>query len=70
MLLLLVPIDLAWVFDEMRRYPEHGRDADFVFWFGVLLRAFLFNTLLLPVNWLGLKRHQRQRAFPIEMTFG
>ena len=51
---LIVILDLRWVFDDMRNHPEHGRDADFVFWFGVLCRIVLFNVILSPVFFGGL----------------
>jgi hypothetical protein len=51
--LLLVAIDVHWIFDEMRHHPENGRDADFYFWFGVLARLVVFNGILAPVSLIG-----------------
>ena len=65
--LFIVPIDVAWIFDEMRNHPENERDADMVFWFGVFVRTFLFNMVLIPVSIAGLKLRARSRRTPIEM---
>lgn len=52
---VIVIIDVSWIFKDMRQHPENGRDADFVFWFGVLCRIALFNVVLSPVSVIGLK---------------
>ena len=58
---LIVFVDIHWIFKDMREHPENGRDADFVFWFGVLCRIALFNVVLLPATIAGLKFWQRRR---------
>ena len=54
--IMIVFIDVHWIFKDMREHPENGRDADIVFWFGVLCRIILFNLVLIPVSVIG-KRH-------------
>lgn len=68
--LAIVLIDVRWMFADMRQHPEHGRDADFVFWFGVMCRVVLFNVLLLPVSVIGLRLRARHRQTPRETTAG
>jgi hypothetical protein len=68
--LVVIPIDVAWIFDDMRYHPEHGRDADFAFWSGVLFRTVLFNIVLLPVSLIGWKLRACGRRAPIEMNIG
>ncbi len=58
---LIVFLDARWIFQEMREHPENGRDADFVFWFGVLCRMLLFNIVLLPATFAGLRYRARAR---------
>lgn len=57
----IIFIDVNWIFDDMRQHPENGRDADIVFWFGVLCRIALFNAVLLPVSVAGLLLRARCR---------
>jgi MFS family permease len=53
---IIVFLDVRWIWDQMRNHPEEGRDADFVFWFGVLCRILLFIFLLTPVSFCGFWR--------------
>lgn len=57
--ILIYILDSMWITADMREHPEHGRDADFVFLFGVLIRIVLFNTVLLPVTFIGMKLRAR-----------
>lgn len=50
---LLVAIDVDWIFTEMREHPENGRDADGIFWMGLIGRFLIFNMILLPVSITG-----------------
>jgi|GEM_PF-5346548 hypothetical protein len=59
--LLVVQIDVNWIFDDMRQHPENGRDAGIVFWFGVLCRISLFKSVLLPFSAIGLLLRSRRR---------
>lgn len=58
---LIVVVDVNWIFEEMRKHPERGRDADFIFWFGVIFRLVVFNVVLLPVTVVGLKVRRRRK---------
>jgi hypothetical protein len=49
------------MFKDMREHPATGRDADFVFWFGVLYRIGLFNVVLVPASIIGM-RHRARRS--------
>lgn len=60
----IVCLDVNWIFQDMRVHPENGRDADFVFWLGVLLRVVFFNTLLSPVTLIGLWLSSRPSRDP------
>src|SRR5689334_23315709 len=51
---VIVVLDIRWIFDEMQHHPENGRDADLIFWFGMLCRVVFFNAFLTPVALLGL----------------
>jgi hypothetical protein len=51
--IVLVVLDVRWIFDEMRHHPENGRDADFIFWFGVMARLAVFNAILVPISLIG-----------------
>lgn len=59
---LIIGIEVQSVFKEMREYPESGRDADFVFWFGVLLRIGIYNALVLPFGFVGLRLRDEAAA--------
>ena len=61
---IIVFVDVNWIFKDMRQHPENGRDADFVFWLGVLFRMVLFNLVLLPVSIRGLRHRARSRVTP------
>ncbi len=63
---VIMVIDVHWIFDDMRNHPENGRDADFVFGFGVLCRIILFNLLLVPVGILGRRIRARRRQLVSE----
>jgi len=63
---LIIFIDVHWIFKDMREHPENGRDADFVFWFGVLGRIVLFNLVLLPATISGLLLRARSRRIAHE----
>jgi hypothetical protein len=58
---LIVAIDVHWIFKDMQEHSENGRDADFVFWFGVLCRIVFFNIVLLPATVIGLRLRARSR---------
>jgi hypothetical protein len=60
--LIIFGLDVHWIFQDMRQHPENGRDADFVFWFGVLCRIVFFNVLLLPVSAVGVWLSVRQKS--------
>lgn len=59
--IVILLIDVDWIFKDMREHPENGRDADFVFGFGVLCRIVLFNVLLVPIGILGRWARARRR---------
>jgi hypothetical protein len=59
---LIVGIEVHSVFRDMREHPDWGRDADFVFWFGVLCRVAFFNICVLPFSIVGLKFRARDRV--------
>lgn len=59
--ILIYILDFLWIAADMKNHPEHGRDADFVFLFGVLLRVILFNIVLVPVTFIGLRFRARSR---------
>ncbi len=62
---LIVGIEVQSVFKDMREHPESGRDADFVFWFGVLVRIGIYNAFVLPFSLAGLwLRARGRRASP------
>jgi hypothetical protein len=58
---LILGIEVHSVFQDMREHPDWGRDADFVFWFGVLCRIVIYNIFFLPVSIVGLKLRKRTR---------
>jgi len=60
---LIVVIELRSVYQDMRERPELGRDADFVFWFGVLCRLIVYNLAFLPVGIMGGKLRGKHRHF-------
>lgn len=66
--LLVIGLDIHWIFQDMREHPENGRDADFIFWFGVLCRIVLLNIVLIPVSILGLRLWPRRRKTQHEPT--
>ena len=55
---IIVFLDVRWIWDQMQNHAEEGRDADFVFWFGVLGRILVFNAFLAPVSFVGLWRRR------------
>jgi hypothetical protein len=57
--IIIYNLDWSWIIADMREHPEHERDLDFVFMLGVLLRTVLFNIVLLPVTFIGLKLRAR-----------
>ena len=57
--ILIYILDGMWITADMKEHPEHGRDADFVFLFGVFIRIILFNIVLLPVTFIGMKLRAR-----------
>jgi hypothetical protein len=63
---MIMFIDVHWIFKDMREHPENGRDADFVFWFGVLCRIVLFNIVLVTANIIGLRHRVRSRRIADE----
>ncbi len=58
---IVVVLDVNWIWDQMRNHPENGRDADMIFFFGLLCRVLLFNLMLVPVGLLGLWMRYRRR---------
>ena len=59
-------LDVRWIQEEMRRPGWNGvPDQDIVFYFGVMLRVILVNTVLLGVNAIGI-RIRRRAQLPIE----
>ena len=65
---ILLVLDVNWIYDDMRHHPENGRDADFIFMFGVLIRVVVFNLLLLPVSFLGAWLRRRSRTAKLAHT--
>jgi hypothetical protein len=66
---LIIFIELRSVFHDMREHPEWGRDADMVFWFGVLCRLVVYNFSFLLVAMLGWRlRVLRRRPAPKTQT--
>ena len=61
---LVVGIEVHSVFQDMREQPNSGRDADFVFWFGVSCRIVIYNILFLPVSIAGLRLRDRRKKSP------
>ena len=59
---LTVGIEVHSVFQDMHEHPDWGRDADFVFCFGVLCRVVFFNIFVLPFSIVGLKFRARHRV--------
>jgi hypothetical protein len=59
---LIVGIELHSVFQDMHEHPDWGRDADFVFWIGVLFRIVIFNIFVLPFSIFGLKLRSHRRG--------
>ena len=57
---LINGIELHSVFKDMRERPELERDADFVFWFGVLCRVVIYNAFVLPFGFLGWRLRARR----------
>ena len=57
---IIVWLDYRWIQSEMRKPGWDGMpDMDIIFYFGVLIRILLFNTILLPVTGLGIWRRRR-----------
>ncbi len=56
-------LDVQWVQEQMRAPGWDGLpDMDFVFYFGLIVRIVLINSVLLPVSVLAVRfrAHQRQ----------
>lgn len=55
---ITVVSDLHWIQREMSKPDWDGTpDQDIVFVFGVMIRVFLVNFLMIPISLLGLLRH-------------
>lgn len=67
--IFVILIDVRWIFDDMQQHPGNGRDADLVFWFGVLCWIALFNAVLLPVYIAGLRIRKRHRHVTQHIAF-
>ena len=67
---LIIFIEVRSVFHDMREHPELGRDADFVFWFGVLCRLVVYNLVFLLVGILGWRLRTRHRRVAHETQIG
>ena len=62
---ILFYLDVRWIQAEMNKPDWNGTpDMDLIFDIGVLVRAFLINTLLLPVSWWGFWLRRRHRSPP------
>jgi hypothetical protein len=66
---LILCIEVNSVFKDMRAHME-GRDADFVFWFGVLVRIVLYNIFVLPFSILGWKQRARRKQLAHDKKLG
>ena len=64
--ILINVVELHSVFKDMRERPELDRDADFVFWFGVLCRIVIYNGFVLPFSILGLWLRARRNRITHE----
>src|SRR4051812_28085503 len=60
--ILIYILDSVWISSAIKNHPEHGRDTDFVFMLGVLLRAVLFNIVLTPVTIFAFWLRKRSRS--------
>ena len=58
---LIFGVELHSVFQDMREHPDWHRDADFVFWFGMLCRMVFYNIVFLPFSILGVAVRDRQK---------
>jgi len=59
--ILIYVLDGIWISGDIKNHPEHGRDIDFVFLIGVLIRVILFNIVLLPVTFIAFRLRARTR---------
>ena len=57
---LIIGIEVHSVFQDMKQFPNSGRDADGVFIFGVLVRIVFYNACLLPFSFLGVTLRKRR----------
>jgi signal transduction histidine kinase len=57
--ILIYILDSMWITADIKEHPEHGRDTDFGFLVGVLMRLILFNIVLVPVTFIGMKLRAR-----------
>jgi hypothetical protein len=67
---LIMFIEVHSVFHDMREHPESGRDADMIFWFGVLCRLVVYNLAFLPIGLLGWRLRARHRRAAHETQIG
>ena len=67
---LIVSIEVHSVFHDMREHPESGRDADFVFLFGLLCRIIIYNLAFLPLGILGGRLRARHRRAAYDAQVG
>jgi hypothetical protein len=58
---LIFVIEVHSVFQDMKQFPNSGRDADGVFFFGVLCRIVFYNACLLPVSIFGVTLRRRRK---------
>jgi len=59
--MMILFIDVHWIFKDMNEHPENGRDADAIFWFGVFCRITFFNIVLVPASIVGWMFRARSR---------
>jgi hypothetical protein len=57
---LIVAIEFHSVSQDMRLYPNSGRDIDFPFLFGVIFRIIFYNATVVPFGILGAKLRSRK----------
>jgi hypothetical protein len=59
---LIVAIEFHSVVQDMRQYPNGGRDIDGPFLFGVIFRLGFYNVAVIPLGIIGLKLRSRRAA--------
>ncbi len=67
--MMINAVEVHSVFKDMRERPELGRDADVVFWVGVLFRMVVYNVLVLPFGILGRWLRARRLRVMRELSF-